>query len=267
MTNKSGSDQILTGFPECLLLFVRLIQIISVVVGSITYGCAVSPGDPLVKFPQDATKINLSYSLLDSLPENIGNYYQLKTLKLYKNKFRYLPESIGNLQQLEKLIASGNNLEQLPVSLGQLTSLKELSLQYNNLNALPPEIGLLKNLEILRLNNNRLHELPPEIGNLENLKYLYLGNNRLKRLPPEIGKLKNLRILDVGQNLLSDLPPSLAEMESLTELHLVRSGPGLEVPVSLCALRSLEYVAISSNIFVPNCWLSRKTGRFQLEVK
>jgi Leucine-rich repeat (LRR) protein len=148
-----------------------------------------------------------------------------------------------------------------------LSELKELSLQYNNLTELPKEIGQLKKLETLRLNNNQLTALPKEIGELENLKYLFIGFNRITELPEEIGNLKNLIIFDVGQNLLTSLPASLANMESLTELHLVRSGSSLDVPESLCNLRSLEYVAISSSVFVPNCWMTRRTGRFTLVIK
>jgi Leucine-rich repeat (LRR) protein len=86
-------------------------------------------------------------------------------------------------------------------------------------------------------------------------------------LPKEIGSLKNLRILYIGQNLLSALPESLCELESLIEIHLTSSGSTLDIPECLCQLRSLEYVVVSANLRIPNCWLSRKTGRFELIVR
>src|SRR5690606_51136 len=105
-------------------------------------GCQTkTPLEKVLSYPPDVTKINLSYSFMDSLPEEIGIYSELRVLRLFRNRFVTLPEEIGNLKKLEILVLSSNNLEKLPASIGNLTNVNELSLQYNNLRSLPAEIG------------------------------------------------------------------------------------------------------------------------------
>ena len=133
-----------------------------------------------------------------------STYLDLRGLRLSS-----LPSQIGDLVNLKTLDLGNNQLTTLPPEIGNLTALKRLDLDNNQLTTLPPEIGNLTALTLLNLVNIQLTTLPPEIGNLTALKWLFLRNNQLTTLPPEIGNLTALMELDLSNNQLTTLPHSL----------------------------------------------------------
>ena len=122
-----------------------------------------------------------------------------------------LPHEITELTDLRTLNLSGNQLTTLPLEITELTCLTELDLSDNQLTALPPEISKLTNLATLYLWRNQLTNLPPEIGKLTNLKTLDLWGNKLTALPSEICELTNLTKINLRGNPLHIPPEILAK--------------------------------------------------------
>ena len=133
----------------------------------------------------------------------IERYYRLTSL----------PNNIRNLENLKSLILNNNSLNELPESIGELGNLQVLSLNYNRLTRLPESIGELGNLRELNLVDNQLTELPESIGKLGNLWKLNLNHNQLTELPESLMELKNMQYLFLRQNNLEDIPPWLEDLK------------------------------------------------------
>lgn len=177
--------------------------------------------------------ITLSSNRLGSLPAEIGQLSKLKYLYLISNQLSSIPPEIGQLCELKELILNTNRLSSLPAEIGKLSKLKHLCLVSNQLSSLPAEIGQLSRLETLNLNKNRLSSIPPEIGQLYSLMDFYLNENLLSTLPAEIGQLFNLITLHLGSNQLTTLPTSLGQLLYLRLLNISYNPSLYQLPLSL----------------------------------
>jgi leucine-rich repeat protein SHOC2 len=217
------------------------------------FGC--NPARKLEKAfnnPEGTTVLKLNNAFLTELPPEIGQLTNLETLVLTRNRLTELPPEIGNLTKLKKLVLSSNRLTSLPPEIGNLANLEYLSVKHNRMDTLPAEIGNLINLKWLDLQYNRLKELPPEIGNLKKIRFLYLNENHLYAVPDEIGDLEELRIFVLGKNRLTEpLPETLGNLCSLTELNVGKSGPMLEIPLSVQNLKQLDLLVIDETTIIP----------------
>ncbi|QMS88045.1 leucine-rich repeat domain-containing protein [Nostoc edaphicum CCNP1411] len=166
------------------------------------------------------TKLDLSGKGLTTLPPEIGQLTNLRSIDLTSNKLRSLPPEIGQLTKLQSLDLGSNQVSCLPPKIVQLTNLQLLDLSSNQLSSLPPEIVQLTNLRSLNLTWNQVSSLPPEIGQLTKLELLFLTWNKLSSLPSEIVELTNLQTLDLSINQLSSLPPEIVELINLQSLSL-----------------------------------------------
>jgi hypothetical protein len=160
--------------------------------------------------------LNLN-GLSGSLPPQIGNFANLKELKLDDNQLTgAIPAAIGNLTSLEYLWIRRNELSgSIPPEIGNLTALLSLVFHENNLTgAIPSQIGSLVNLQSLYLSYNQLDgPIPTAIGKLASLNYLNLRNNQLSReLPVSLMQLTNLvdgSGIDINTNNLYTCDPDL----------------------------------------------------------
>eukprot|EP00985_Skeletonema_marinoi_P006795 scaffold2984_cov70-Skeletonema_marinoi.AAC.3 len=122
--------------------------------------------DPQILSYTTLVYLDVSFNLLESLPDEISLLQTLEELHCCSNKIAALPESIGSIQSLRLIKANNNMLISLPKSLGQLQSLKSLVLSDNILTSLPDEIGNC-HLESLLLENNSLCRLPLSLALLK----------------------------------------------------------------------------------------------------
>jgi hypothetical protein len=166
---------------------------------------------------------------LTSLPSEIDQFVNLKSIGVGHNHFDHLPDSIGNLRNLESLWANNNHLEYLPDSIGKLVKLNSLAVYNNHLDHLPDSIGNLVNLESLMVDNNHLDHLPDSIGNLVKLNSLAVEHNHLEYLPDSIGNLVNLEMLWGNNNHLDHLPDSISNLRKLS-LLMVKKNPLKNLP-------------------------------------
>lgn len=126
-------------------------------------------------------ELDFSRNLLQTLPDNLGNWSSLRWLDLHSNKLESVPESIGNLVGLTHLNLANNSLTSagLPSSLGYLNNLKSLNLGMNHLDALPATLEHLGGLQELGLFDNLFTKLPEFVKVLPNLTKVNVIRNPL----------------------------------------------------------------------------------------
>jgi len=95
-----------------------------------------------------------------------------------------LPEALGQLHNLTKLEASHCGIRQLPASITQLSQLQTLVLAKNLLQVLPADLGRLQNLTHMDLYGNAINALPRSIMDLPQLKWFYYDIATMATLPP-----------------------------------------------------------------------------------
>ncbi|XP_039169748.1 disease resistance protein RPV1-like [Eucalyptus grandis] len=116
--------------------------------------------------------------LLKEIPNSIGKLASLTKLDLSETWIEILPESIGSLKELETLDASNCVLlAHIPSSIGHLSSLSLLDLRKcHKLTQLPESMGSLMSLTRLYLSWTGIEELPKSIDSLKKLKILDTSN-------------------------------------------------------------------------------------------
>ncbi|XP_047332013.1 probable LRR receptor-like serine/threonine-protein kinase At3g47570 [Impatiens glandulifera] len=151
--------------------------------------------------------LTLGSNLLSgTLPDGIGNLFNLNGLGLESNRFNgTVPHDLGKLQNLEGLYLDDNRFSNLiPSSLGNLTALIILYMDRNMLQGnIPPSLGNCTKLLELTLSRNSLGgSIPKEIMGLSSLSIsLSLANNQLTgSIPFEVGKLINLKELHISDS-------------------------------------------------------------------
>ncbi|HKY54242.1 MAG TPA: leucine-rich repeat domain-containing protein [Anaerolineales bacterium] len=185
------------------------------------------------------TELQLYYNnLTGSLPPEIGNLTQLKSLYLDDNQLSGpLPRTIGNLKELRLARLGKNQFSSIPAELADLEHLITLELWGNQLTGeIPSELANLSSLQELRLNYNQFTgSIPPELGNLKYLHYLDLSHNQLSgSIPGTLGNLRSLHWLDLSFNQLTgSIPAELEELANLGSLNLSYNQLTGTVPVSL----------------------------------
>lgn len=168
----------------------------------------------------DLRTLDLSHNYFVELPDEIYQLNQLKELYLQSNQITSLSEKIGKLNYLETLIVSGNKLTKLPDSIRSCYNLSFLDLSFNKLTTLPDTIIYLSSISILDLSNNWFTTLSSNIGYFQKLNTLNLENNRLTSVPKEIQKLNDLRSLNLKNNCLDLFPEQIAELKGLGVLDV-----------------------------------------------
>lgn len=171
--------------------------------------------------PQAFKSLNLRGQFADSIPKEIVNFQNLKSLYLSANKLQAKDfEWIASLKSLEELYLDYNELKEFPLPILELTGLKILDLSNNKISKLPKELSKLTKLEDLDLSMNKLNGFPDQIIGLQQLKILGLSKNGISKLPKEILKLRQLEALSLGMNNFQAFPQILKKMQHLKILSL-----------------------------------------------
>jgi hypothetical protein len=191
-------------------------------------------------------ELNLSERELETVPEKVFTFTQLRELFLEYNKLTLLPPTLGNLVNVKQLDLNTNKLTHLPREIGNLRQLETLDLSYNQLTSLPLEIGNLTALSVLNLSNNLLSVLPAEIGNLQELVNLDVSKNQLSSLPAGFYNLSFLTNLQLSHNKITSLSTEIRKLESLESLNM--SNNELEtIPKEIEHLRKMKTMNFSQN--------------------
>ena len=193
------------------------------------------------------------YELTGSIPSEIGNLVNLKSLDLFDNEFTgSIPPEIGNLINLTELFLHSNPglTGSIPPQIGNLVNLTTLDLRGNELTgSIPSEIGNLTNLTYLNLSGNELTGfIPSEIWNLTNLNYIILHSNELTgSLPSEIRNLTNLKNFILhGNELTGSLPSEIGNLVNLYILDLRENQFTGSIPSEIWNLTNLNYLLLGA---------------------
>jgi len=190
--------------------------------------------------------LNLRYSHIKNLPDEVGDFTALTRIDLSGNLLKKLPESIGRLKKLDCLLAYDNKISALPESFSGLGSLRHLDVRLNNLKKFPEQITELGKLEILYIESNSIKAVPEKISRLKFLNQLSFGGGNLSALPEQLTSLVSLNKLIVGSSSLKKIPDSITRLKNLKKLDL-SSCSLVEFPVSICSLSKLEDLDLSNN--------------------
>lgn len=150
-------------------------------------------------------RLQISYSGLVRLPENLGDCRWLHSLVIVENKLRFLPDSLSECVNLRVLKIGFNQLKRFPDWIVQLPWMSEISLQNNRLSAVPDTPWACRMLSMFDVGNNRIAKLPQDIS-FPRLEYLYLRCNQLTELPECWLRSPKLKILDIAHNPIRSLP-------------------------------------------------------------
>jgi hypothetical protein len=189
------------------------------------------------------------------LPDSIGNFSMLNTLKLYYNDLQGpIPSTIGNLANLQVLELGKNQFSGgIPESIGNLKKLTRLVLSYIGLTgSIPSSIGNMSSLQtIMFMGNSLTGSIPESIGMLSALTDFGAADNQLEgTLPESIGNLTSLKYLTLNNNKINGTVPNTIEgMTSLTQINLQNNLLSGTVPSAFGRLPLLRLLAMDSNKF------------------
>ncbi len=156
--------------------------------------------------------LDLSDSLVQTIPDYVGNLIHLRLLGLDGTNISCLPESIGSLQNLQILnLQRCKSLDHLPLATTQLCNLRRLGLDETSINHVPKGIGGLKFLNDL--------EGFPIGGGIDNAK-MQDGWN-LEELA-HLSQLRRLHMIKLERSTLCNCADSfmLTDKKHLKALHL-----------------------------------------------
>lgn len=165
-------------------------------------------------------------NLSGSLPIEIGNLPELKTLNLNENQLTgTIPNLFEQLSKLSYLNLGSNQLTgEIPIGLCNLFKLNTLNLSNNQLSgAVPTQTGNLTELSYLNLNGNEFSgEIPTTIEQLSKLSHIDLGNNQLTgEIPNELGGLNTItKIILSGNSFTGNVPENIGQLPNLKNLQI-----------------------------------------------
>jgi internalin A len=180
---------------------------------------------------ENVTHLNLSWKNIKTIPPEIAQCNDLRTLFLWGNQIRIIPEEIARLKNLQVLFMDNNQISFIPDVIAQLSNLQTLNLDNNQISNIPEAISQLTKLQLLSLANNQISIIPEAITQLPNLKSLALSNNQISVIPDAIAQLANLQSLGLSQNRISDIPDVIGKMSNLQRLYI--DGNILQIPLEI----------------------------------
>ncbi|XP_043279749.1 plant intracellular Ras-group-related LRR protein 5-like isoform X3 [Venturia canescens] len=130
-----------------------------------------------LEFPEKMVEMDLSFTKLSYISENIEHFVNLVELDLHDNALRWLPDEICKLPELKILNVADNSLLGLPNDFGNLSSLTEFQASKNKIPALPHSTKKLKNLAYLDLYGNAFTRVPKTLKFMVKLQGLDIDYN------------------------------------------------------------------------------------------
>ncbi|GIV27887.1 MAG: hypothetical protein KatS3mg027_1701 [Bacteroidia bacterium] len=198
----------------------------------------------------------------DSLPNDIGKFYNLHSLIISESKIKTLPNSINQLKRLKRLSLNclyNFNYENELCKLQELDSLEYLELNMSNIKELPnciTQIKSIKQIDISFIEELNIKNAIKVLKQLPNLETLDLsGIDKLNVIPENIKEIKNLKTLKINHmDYYFNYKKSLDRLSSLKIKSLYLKNNGLDnkhkpLPHSIVKLKELEFIDLSDNFF------------------
>lgn len=212
----------------------------------------------LTEFPEglqnnhSVERITLFFNNIAAFPDVDGEGYKLKFLGITGNRNMFaLPEHIGAYTELETLKAEYLNLKALPESLGNCKKLKELLLSRTITAkcALPAGLKDAKDLELLELNDNPLLDQQSIFDVIfstprKNFR-VNLSADRIRQLPAsKKWATTPFKSLSLRNNLLTTLPVQFSEVPILGQIDITGNDIAKDLSTKFTAIRNKEDMKI-----------------------
>ncbi|WJX30608.1 hypothetical protein P8452_19126 [Trifolium repens] len=171
-------------------------------------------GELFAKF-KNLKVLDFENSLLNYVPQNLGNLFHLRYLNLSHTKVTVLPRSIGKLVNLETLDLRQTKVRELPKEINKLTKLRLLPVYYRKYEG---RYSMLNFTDGLKMQKG--------IGSLTSLQKLYFleaadhGGVDLIRELEKLTQLRKLGIKRVRQEHANALCAAIQEMKHLESLNI-----------------------------------------------
>ncbi|XP_077267855.1 leucine-rich repeat-containing protein 57 [Temnothorax americanus] len=173
----------------------------------------------------------------------------LRTLDLSENSFATLPNEIGDFAQLKQLNFSHNRLTALPGTLGALEKLEGLNCAANQIRSIPSSLANLSRLKQVNLSDNQISDFPLMFCGLGHLDVLDLSKNRLTIVPDAAAGLHVIE-LNLNQNQIATISEKLADCPRLKTLRLEENCLQLSsIPLRLLKDSKVSMLALEGNLF------------------
>ena len=242
--------------------------------------------NPLFKRLTYLRVLDLTGTLVQSIPSHIGNLIHMRLINLDGTNISRLPESIGNLQNLQVLnLQRCKSLYRLPLATTKLCNLRRLGLLDTPINKVPKGIGrlqFLNDLEGFPIGSVTYNKKMQDGWNLEDLadlsqlrrlvmvklerctpcssedSFLLTNKEHLKVLYLECTEPTNEACSDEHVKHVENIFEQLVPPQNLKDLSVLRFL-GQNLPSWLCNvyLPSLKYLILSdckSCIHLPPIW-------------
>ena len=217
-----------------------------------------------------------SNHLVGSVPKEIFELSNLKTLSLYSNPVEFSFDGIGQASNLETLSLDSTKLGSLN-GIGSGLSLVEVDVRFNQLSGpIPQELLSLTNLESFTASVNGFTGTIPDFSALRRLNTLRLSDNSLTGMLPSFARQANIKALDLSSNQLQGTVPDnfLAASAAVESLFLDLSNNMLTgtVPGKLnqftdvtIYLRDNQFSGIDPALCTQEDWNQGDVGSFQCD--
>jgi Leucine-rich repeat (LRR) protein len=148
-------------------------------------------------------------------------FLQSSELNLSEKSLSTLPKELMECQQLKTLILSKNIISEIPEWFSDVFSenLVSLDLSQNCVTTLPDHIKSMKSLIDINVSFNQFESFPTVVTEMP-LKKLEISSNLLTDIPEEITEIVTLEYLDISNNLITQIPDGLTSMKKLTTAHI-----------------------------------------------
>lgn len=174
--------------------------------------------------------LNLSDNCFETLPDFICEYSNLESLDLSKNKFLIsLPDNIGQLGQLRTLslfqdLEPSDPLEDpivIPESFVNLRSLSTLKISGYAFTQIPAQIFELPMLSDLTFSNCALESVPYlSLDRFTFLSVLDLSSNQIGDLTGDVEVLGYLSEINLSNNPIGSIPENFHHLDQQTSINI-----------------------------------------------
>ncbi len=162
--------------------------------------------------------LDVSGTKLTSLPDELLECSKLEKITANASKIKELPKLIGNLKELKEINFGFNDISEIPASIRNCIKLKEVNFSDNNITSIPKGFGKLTKITFCSFANNQLTEFSSEFLGLVSAYNLWLHGNKIKHINTGIVKMLNLSHLLIDKTEVDNIKEI---MRLLPELRII----------------------------------------------
>ncbi|KAM7489143.1 hypothetical protein LguiB_026627 [Lonicera macranthoides] len=222
--------------------------------------------------PKDWTGTDICSAWSGINCDNSGRVTSINLLS--KNLQGTLPTELNNLSQLKTLALQRNSLNGALPSFANMTSLEEIFLDGNDFSSVPSDFLVgLTNLQLFSISDNPSlpsWEVPIQLRDSSSLSTLSASNASLVGSIPDIfGSFPNLQSLRLSYNNLTGVLPKSLGGSEIQNLWINNQAQGLSGPIDvLSSMTQLYQVWLHANAFTgPIPDLSNCQNLFDLQLR